>query len=124
MVEFAAPVWTSGLTLAETNQIERVQKAAFAIILDDQYNSYARAMITLQRKTLTLRRRDLNLNFAKKALKSDKFKHWFCNYEPTNQISKTRSEPHDYILAPVEARTKAFKKSPLAYLTNLINDNK
>ena len=27
-------VWKSGLTLAETNQIERVQKAAFAMILD------------------------------------------------------------------------------------------
>ena len=124
MVEFAAPVWTSGLTLAETNQIERLQKAAFAIILEDQYNSYARAMKTLKRTTLALRRKELNLTFAKKALKSDKFNHWFCQYQPTDQSATTRSVPHDYILAPVEARTKTFKKSPLAYLTNLINDDK
>ena len=29
MVEFSTPVWTSGLTQAESNQIERVQKAVF-----------------------------------------------------------------------------------------------
>ena len=29
MVEFSTPVWTSGLTQAEVNQIERIQKAAF-----------------------------------------------------------------------------------------------
>ena len=44
VVEFAAPVWTSGLTVAEVNQIERVQKAAFAIILADNYRNYKFAL--------------------------------------------------------------------------------
>ena len=44
MVELASPVVTPGITLEETNQLERVQKAAFAIILGNQYTSYARAL--------------------------------------------------------------------------------
>ena len=40
MIEFAAPVWTSGITLADRNQVERVQKAVFVIILDIQYNNF------------------------------------------------------------------------------------
>ena len=43
-VEFSTPVWTSGLTQAEINQIERIQKAAFAIILGKGYTSYSRAL--------------------------------------------------------------------------------
>ena len=121
MVEFATPVWTSGITLAEEHQIERVQKAAFAIILDRSYTSYAGALKTLNRTTLSSRRRDLNLKFAKKSLKSEKFQHWFCKAKPSDQMSKTRSV-NTNILVPVEARTKSFAKSPLAYLTSLIND--
>ena len=44
MLEFSTPVWTSGLTQAEETQIERVQKAAFAIILYEKYKSYAKAL--------------------------------------------------------------------------------
>ena len=44
MVELVSPVWTPGITLEETNQLERVQKAAFAIILGIQYTRYARAL--------------------------------------------------------------------------------
>ena len=44
MVELASPVWTPGITLEETNQLERVQKAAFSIILGNQYTNYARAL--------------------------------------------------------------------------------
>jgi hypothetical protein len=42
------------------------------------YTSYARALNTLKRTTLSSRRQQLNLKFAKKALKSEKFQHWFC----------------------------------------------
>ena len=122
MVEFASPVWTSGLTLAKESQIERVQKAAFAIILDEEYNSYARALTKLDREPLSLRRHGLNLKFAKKALISEKFSHWFCEYRSTEQNKKTRSVNKN-VLVPVEARTKTFLKSPIAYLTRLINDD-
>ena len=68
MVEFLTPVWTSGLTQAEVNQIERIQKAAFAIILGKGYTSYSRALKQLKRSTLSDRRTKLNLKYAKKCL--------------------------------------------------------
>ena len=48
LLELAVPVWPSGLTKHQSAQIERIQKAALNIILDDSYISYA---LTLPRKT-------------------------------------------------------------------------
>ena len=124
MVEYGSPVWTSGMTKAENNQLERVQKAAFAIILDLNYTSYAGALKYLDRTTLSERRQGINLKFAKMALKSEKFNHWFCKIKPTEQVPNTRSRSvNTNVLVPVEARTKGFKNSPIAYLTRLINDD-
>ena len=66
----------------------RVQKAAFAIILENRYLSYSRALIIFRRTTLEQRRADLNLKFAKKSLTSEKYQHWFCPNEPSDQLSK------------------------------------
>ena len=76
--------------------------------------------VICDRVTLSVRRQDINLKFAQKALKSEKYKTWFCKFNPTEQVSKTRSV-NDNLYVPVEARTKAFDKSPLAYLTRLLN---
>ena len=121
VLEFATAVWTPGLTKDEVNQIERVQKAAFSIILAEKYKSYERALKLLEMETLTDRRNDMNLKFEEKSLKSEKYSNWFCKMTPTDQQSKTRSTVTELI--PVRARTKTFAKSPIAYLTNLINDS-
>ena len=68
MVEFSTPVWTSGLTKAEVSQIERIQKAAFAIILGKGYTSYSRALKQLKRSM-----RNINMGFAS-AIQVDKSK--------------------------------------------------
>ena len=70
--------------------ITKVHQAAFAIILDEKYKIYAKAMTYLNRVTLSTRRSEPNLNFAKKCLKSDRYQHWFKLNKPTEQISKTR----------------------------------
>ena len=119
--EFACPVWTSGLTKDEINQLERIQKCAFAIILAEKYSSYKSALKKLNKATLSSRRTDLNLTFAKKCLKNEKYQHWFRLNKPTDIKNKTRSEESK--LMPVQTRTNAFKKSPIAYLTQLLNDN-
>ena len=77
MVEYASPVWIGALTRNEIVQIERVQKAAFAIILGSQYVSYSHALEVLVRPTLESRRMHINLRFARKCRDSDKFGHWF-----------------------------------------------
>ena len=121
ILEFASPVWTSGLSNDEINQIERVQKAAFSIILAERYRNYEHALRVLDRDKLSERRTGINLKFAQKAFKSAKYNHWFCESNPTYQQEKTRSAIPD--LVPVQARTNAFAKSPIAYLTNLMNEH-
>ena len=40
LLEQAVPIWHSGLTVIQENAIERVQKAALFVILDDNYINY------------------------------------------------------------------------------------
>ena len=118
VLEFAVAAWNSGLTQQLIYQVERVQKSAFAIILGNEYGSYSNALKILDRKPLSDRRHDLCLKFAKKSLKHEKYSNWFC----TNDVeSITRSETP--LLKPVEALKSRFKKSPLYYLTTLLNEN-
>ena len=65
IMELALPVWEPGLTVAESMQIERVQKAAFIIILGHDYLSYNQVLSTLDADTLSSRMQKLSLNFAK-----------------------------------------------------------
>ena len=45
LVEYAVPVWHSGLTTAQTNKLEGIQKRALKLILGYRYNSYANALV-------------------------------------------------------------------------------
>ena len=119
IMEYACPVWTANLTKAESIQIERVQKAALAIILDRQYNSYEEALEILECESLENRRKTINLRFAKKCVKDNRFSHWFSRSQEFRSNTSTRS-CKNLSLAPVQARTKAFEKSPIAYLTKLL----
>ena len=115
-------VWAGGLTHEQSQMIERVQKSAFAIILAKGYTSYNNALRVLDRTTLSSRSSEMCLKFANKSLKSTKYQNWFFENKPNQQQAKTRSVKPDFV--PVEARTKTFGKSPLAYLTNLLNKTK
>ena len=119
IVEFASPVWTGGLTKSEVAQVEKIQKAAFAIILGYQYTSYAQACATLSRLTLESRRSEINLKFAKKCYASERFNHWFHKNSSTCHM-ETRSKK--FMLAAVQSRTKIFEKSPISYLTQLLRE--
>ena len=119
VLEFAVAAWNSGLTIQQRNQIERVQKTAFSVILGLDYEHYTNALKLLNMDSLKTRRQALCLKFAKKALKHPKFSSWFCANDST---SITRSFKPD--LKKPEALKRRFEKSPLFYLTNLLNDNK
>ena len=119
IVEYACPVWSGNLTKSESSQIERVQKAALAIILGRQYTKYEEALVTLECESLVNRRKSLNLRFAKKCANDIKFSHWFSRSQDFRRNLSTRS-CKNLSFAPVQARTKAFEKSPIAYLTKLL----
>ena len=111
VLELAVPAWASGLTKSDIHQIERVQKSAFAIILGDSYTSYKHSLQILKMETPADRRHALCLSFTKKSYKSEKFSKWFCESEADS----------DLLLTEVKTRTGRYRKSPIPYLTDLLN---
>ena len=61
----------------EREDIERIQKVACRIILKKEYVNYNQSLITLNLMSLSDRRQMLAERFAKKCLKSEKFRDLF-----------------------------------------------
>ena len=118
VVEFSAVVWTSSLTQENICSIERVQKAALAVILGSRYQSYEEACTLLSIEKLSSRREKLSLKFAKKSSMHPIHKHWFV-LNPAETI--TRSIPSKY--KPVLVRTQRLLKSAIPYFTQLLNND-
>ena len=121
ILEMAVAVWLPGLTKAESMQIERVQKCALNVILGDLYVSYDTAVDSLEVEKLSERRPKLYLNFALGAEKSQKYKNLFCPTEFTRGHN-TRSDKMKTKYKPVPHRTNRFVRSPIPYLTDLLNE--
>ena len=116
VLELAVPVWHSSLTIADKLSIERVQKAALHVIFGHDYNSYSFACETANLLTLEERRNKLCKKFGFKAVKNVKHSKWF---KVNRKISKTRQKQP--LFCPVVSRTTRFDKSPISYLTKLLN---
>ena len=56
IVELAVPAWHGAITIAEQIDLERIQKCAAHIILGEDYDSYRKALLRLDLKTLHNRR--------------------------------------------------------------------
>ena len=113
-LEFGVPVWNSDLKQADIQNIERVQKAFFHIVLGNEYNGYKAALAQMEMESLEERRHNLCANFAIKTLKNPKFSNWFEIGGPSTRSNITR-----YCVP--EANTKRFRKSPIPYLTDILN---
>ena len=64
--EQSSSVWHSSLTEQNKEDIERIQKIAFQIILKENYKNYENAQTILELDTLKCRRIELCLAFTKK----------------------------------------------------------
>ena len=117
LLEFAVAVWHPSLTNEESLKIERVQKSALCIILGTNYKSYRSALKHLQMESLFSRRNKLCKKFAKKSQKHSKFTKWF---KPNTRRTITRAKTPAFW--EVFARTERFGKSPISYLTKLLNN--
>ena len=116
VLELAVAVWHGAISQDERNEIERVQKATHHIVLGDQYLSYRSALKHTGMDTLEARTSKLCLKFAKKAEKNPKHKKWF---KPSHKSTNTRQKLPKY--CPVFANKGRYEKSPISYLTNLLN---
>ena len=116
ILEYAVPVWHPSLTGEQRLELERIQKSAFHIILGENYKSYTSALKVLRMDTLHSRRVKLCKKFARKSAQSDKFSKWF---KVNNKPAFTRNKPTKY--CPVFSRTVRYDKSPISYLTTILN---
>ena len=71
-LEQSASVWHSSLTQQNITDLERVQKTAMKIILQNQYKGYKKSLNHLNIDTLFDRREQLCLNFAIKCVRNKK----------------------------------------------------
>merc|ERR1712129_484620 len=117
LLEFAVSVWHPSLTNEDRLKIERVQKSAFCIILGQEYKSYRLALKHLELETLYSRRNKLCKKFAKKSLKNSIFAKWFKPYQKSVYTSFLSPK-----FCEVYYRTERFRKSPISYLTDILNN--
>ena len=118
VLELAVPAWNGALTQCDSKHIERVQKTAVHIMLGGSYSNYETALEVVGLEPLHARRVKLCLKFARKASKDPKHKNWF---KPNIKAQKTRLKKTAY--HPVYANHKRFERSPISYLTNLLNSD-
>ena len=103
ILESSAVVWHSDITKSEQKDIERVQKVALRIILNEEYEDYPTALATTGLLSLSDRRTFLCKNFAENCTKSDKMCHMF----PLNPSTTYYVQP---------ASTGRLKDSAIPYM--------
>ena len=89
---------------------------AVKLISGPTYRDYIGAIKSFKLDTLDARRKKLCLKFAKKSVKSERFKHWFKLKPSMNTRNKEKYQnPKD--------NTKRFERSAIPYLTDLLNED-
>ena len=117
ILEQSCRVWHGSLSLENFRNLERVQKNALKIILQDDYMSYSNALETTGYSTLFERRTQLCLKFAKSCLKEKNMKSMFpLNNSPCSINTRFREKFH-----VLPARTERLKQSAIPNMQRLLN---
>ena len=117
VLESSCPVFHPMLTIDDSNEIERIQKITLRVILGSSYESNDSACHLLKTETLKTRRQNLSLSYALKLLDCPQNTNFFCFTEKKDIF--LRKQP--LLFTPL-AHTDRYKKSPLPYLTKLLNE--
>ena len=115
ILEQSCVVWGSSLTCGQEFDIERVQKVALRIILDDNYISYQHALDLTGLPKLKERRAQLSLKFAKKSAKNEKTMDMF----PLKKNGPNTRKPELYKVTG--ARTSRLAKSAIPSMQRMLN---
>ena len=119
ILEQSATVWHSSLTQENTEDLERVQKSATKLMLENSEMSYKTRLSILGLETLSSRRETLCLNFALKCIKSDKVSHMFPLNKKQHDMETRMEEKYQVQFA----NTTRLKNSPIIYMQKLLNEN-
>ena len=115
LLEQSCQVWHSGLTLENITDLERVQKTACKVILQESYSSYSEALDLLKMESLYDRRQKLCLKFAQKSTKTRQVKDIF----PSTLLGTARSREQYHVTM---AKTGRLKDSAVPFMQRLLND--
>ena len=118
LTEHGVAIWNSGLTKAQVNELEKVQKVALKIILDENYISYEVACTLMNTQPLKYRRTELCTKYAIKLFKSPRCHDYFT---PVKKEVNTRSE--QLLVKETITNTKKCHNAPNNYLARLLNAN-
>ena len=117
-VELAVPVWHSGLSQKLSGDIERVQRVAVSLILDNGNIPYDRACVALGLKPLVVRRQELCERFAQKTASVGN-RHCDLFQLEKDGSHDTRSS-NDKFREHVGSKSRFFN-SPLPFLKRILN---
>ena len=109
-------MWNFDLTRGQENDLERVQKIACKIILQESYSSYEAALKKLNLDSLKDRRNALCLKFAQKCLKNDKTKSMFPLSEENHHYTRIQEK-----FKVKHANTDRLKNSAIPQMQRLLN---
>ena len=113
-IEYACPVWYSGLSKAQFVTLERLQKKAFRIILAGSVKPYKDICQEYGLPTITDRLEQLFLNFGKTLLDSKTYRHWL----PQNRNNNLRNSNK---MCTLRCRTSRYKNSCIPSLVDVLN---
>ena len=117
ILEQSCVVWHSRITEENSNDLERVQKSAFKIILSNEYKNYENALIKLNLVSLKTRRIQLCEKFALNCLKNDKTVKLF----PLNLKKHSMKTKKFEKFKVKHANTTRLQKSAIPYMQKLLN---
>ena len=118
-LEYASSLWHSSLTVANTIDIERIQKSAMKVIFRNKYQGYEKSLNILNIERLQARRERLSLKFAKKCLKHERMSDMF----PLNvNQSSVRIRNREKFLVN-KANTERYKRSRIPFLQRKLNES-
>ena len=120
-LEQSCQVWHSSLTLENITDLERVQKNALKIILQEEYSNYAHALEVLGLESLFDRRESLCLSFAKKCTRSKNKQ--ICSMFPLKNIEKSMNTRKTEEYHVNMAKTDRYKNSAIPHMQRLLNKN-
>jgi hypothetical protein len=119
ILEHSATVWHSSITEDNSSDLERVQKSAIKIILQEKYNEYQNGLAQLDLEDLKSRREILCLEFAKKCVKHEKLKHMF----PENTKEHSMKTRNNDMYQVQHANTGRLQDSAIIHMQKLLNND-
>ena len=110
-------MWHSSLTAEDSTNLERVQKSALKIILQEDYDDYDNSLQRLNLQTLYERRTTLCETFARNTANHDKLGDLFPKNIENPLIHTRKHEEYKVNMA----FTERYKNSAIPFMQRLLN---